>query len=614
MNSEVLIKFVGDTSSVNSSVKGLDSSFGKLTKSITLGNLASKAITTSLGLLQQNLDGAISRVDTLNNFPIVMQNLGISAKDSEEAINTLSDKLQGLPTSLDEAASAVKIFTSANNDVKASTDIYLAVNNALIAGGANAQVQASAMEQLSQAYAKGKPDAMEWRSMLTAMPAQLKQVASAMGYTSTAVGGDLYEAIQKGQVSMNDFMNTFIKLNKEGTGSFASFEKQAKGATGGIQTSIKNMKTAFVRGVGNIIKSVDESLKSVGGLSGVISKLGEIGENVFSNLGPVISTIIPPLMQIAQAIMPSLQSVLSMLMPTLTNITQTIMPIIVQLINTLLPPLMQIVQMLLPPLLQIINSLLPLLKPIADMIKPIITLIMAIISPLMEIINAILPPVIDLLSVILQTILPPLNYAIGALAEALRVAIQISMNLLRPFLDYIKNTITTTRNILSGLIDFIKNVFTGNWKGAWQSVKDIFKSIMKGLGGVLKTPLNSVISMVNLFIKGLNKIKIPSWVPGVGGKGINIPVIPKLATGTNYVPDDMLAMIHEGEAVVPKKFNPYANGMSANVTSSMRNSFGRNGINNIQVYIEQDPLGQMVKTIKTYSGGSPNDYNYGAGF
>jgi hypothetical protein len=34
----------------------------------------------------------------------------------------------------------------------------------------------------------------------------------------------------------------------------------------------------------------------------------------------------------------------------------------------------------------------------------------------------------------------------------------------------------------------------------------------------------------------------------------------QLATGTNYVPRDMLAQIHEGEAVVPKKFNPYADG------------------------------------------------------
>lgn len=37
--------------------------------------------------------------------------------------------------------------------------------------------------------------------------------------------------------------------------------------------------------------------------------------------------------------------------------------------------------------------------------------------------------------------------------------------------------------------------------------------------------------------------------------------VPKFDVGTNYVPRDMLAMIHEGEAIVPKAFNPAAGGV-----------------------------------------------------
>ena len=90
-------------------------------------------------------------------------------------------------------------------------------------------------------------------------------------------------------------------------------------------------------------------------------------------------------------------------------------------------------------------------------------------------------------------------------------------------------------SIFQGIIDFVKNVFTGNWKGAWEAVKSIFKNIMGGLSTVLKTPLNSIIRMINSVIGGLSRIniKIPSWVPGFGGKnfGINIPKIPMLADG-----------------------------------------------------------------------------------
>lgn len=59
-------------------------------------------------------------------------------------------------------------------------------------------------------------------------------------------------------------------------------------------------------------------------------------------------------------------------------------------------------------------------------------------------------------------------------------------------------------SIFQGIIDFVKNVFTGNWKGAWEAVKSIFKNIMEGLSTVLKTPLNSIIRMINSVIGGLS--------------------------------------------------------------------------------------------------------------
>ena len=303
MNAEVLIKFKGDTADVDKSTKNLTSSIDGLTKSFTLGSLAAQGITKAIGIMSSSMDSAISRVDTMNNFPRVMSNLGISAEDSAEVIKDLSDKLQGLPTTIDSAASSIQRFTSKNGDVKESEKIFLAVNNAILAGGANAQTQASALEQISQAYAKGKPDMMEWRSIMTAMPAQLKQVATAMGYVDA---DSLGEALRNGTVSMDEFMNTMVKMNTEGINGFKSFDEQARNATGGIGTSITNMKTAFVRGVGSIITKVDESLSSLGGLSGVITSIGKVGEQVFSGFGDVLQELLPTLIQIGQDIMPTL--------------------------------------------------------------------------------------------------------------------------------------------------------------------------------------------------------------------------------------------------------------------------------------------------------------------
>lgn len=309
MNSaEVLIKFKGDTKEADNSIKNL-------TKSFTLGGLATKGISKGIQVFNQNLGSAITRVDTLNNFTNVMGNLGVSAEDAEESINTLSKKLDGLPTTINEGALAVQRFTAANGNAKKSTDIYLALNNALLAGGASMEVQSNAMEQLNQAYAKGRPDAMEWRAMMSAMPGQLKQVAQHLGYTSIAIGGDLQTAIVKGTLSMDDFMQAFVDLNKNGTGEFKSFEEQAKASTSGINTGVKNMKTAIVRGMANAIQSVNKALSKYGGLAGVFKSIGKVAEKVFSAIGKALAKILPYLIKVAEWIGKHKKLILAILTP-----------------------------------------------------------------------------------------------------------------------------------------------------------------------------------------------------------------------------------------------------------------------------------------------------------
>ena len=102
----------------------------------------------------------------------------------------------------------------------------------------------------------------------------------------------------------------------------------------------------------------------------------------------------------------------------------------------------------------------------------------------------------------------------------------------------LKNIWNNIKGVFNGIITFIKGVFTGNWKQAWQGVRMIFSSIVSGLANIFKSPINAIIDGINLFIRGLNKIKIPSWVPGVGGKGIHISTIPRLYNG-GFVPDNV---------------------------------------------------------------------------
>ena len=252
-----------ELNSVKNEVTGLKNRVDKVTGSIGNSFKSIRNIVAGLGIASliksavlSNVDAAIKRVDTLSNYSRVMSNLGADSVQANASVQKLSNKLIGLPTTLDDASGAVQRFTSVNSNISRSTDMFLALNNAILAGGASSEIQKSALEQLSQSYAKGKPDMFEWRSAMTAMPAQMKQVAEAMGFVNASALG---EALRNGTVSMDQFMDTIMKLNNQGINGYQSFEEQARNATGGIATSIANMRTAIVRCMSDVMNTIGQS-------------------------------------------------------------------------------------------------------------------------------------------------------------------------------------------------------------------------------------------------------------------------------------------------------------------------------------------------------------------
>lgn len=128
------------------------------------------------------------------------------------------------------------------------------------------------------------------------------------------------------------------------------------------------------------------------------------------------------------------------------------------------------------------------------------------------------------------------NFINNVLAPAFKMVFQ---NIILPVVDAcfngIKNLWTNSlKPILQGILDFITGVFSGNFTQAFSGIVSAVSGIFSGLITVVKAPLNAVIGLVNSFIGGLNKLSVPDWVPGIGGKGINIPSIPYLAKGTDY--------------------------------------------------------------------------------
>lgn len=750
-----------------------------LTSSIFKANVFTKMLKYGVRSVVSSLNSAISRLDTLNNYTNVMSNLGISGEDADASIQRLSDKLQGLPTTLDDAVSSVQRFTSANGNVKASTEMFLALNNAILSGGANTQTQASALEQLSQAYAKGKPDMIEWRTAMTAMPAQLKQVAMAMGYVSA---DKLGEALRNGNVSMNEFMTTLMKLNKEGANGFQSFEEQAKNSTGGVRTSIINVKTAITRGLTEIMnaigqsniagffqgiasainkvipyitgfvkacvwavssitslfgggktkKNVDNVAKSMSnlggsgtstaggldkatgsakklnkelgklagfdemnvltenstdsgstggggdssgvgalgdldfsdwdtGLNNVSSKADEIAEkikSVFMSVGDVVKSIwnSEPVQAFAGAVTSYGQfiwdywttiggSLLENITTTWGNIEGNVSTILNNMstlwttfwtdidkgIQTWGQPIIDGVNGVfnsiwkdtIDPTIQLITKawadfsgiLVELWnthgKPLVDNIGEFATKTIALFQSIWDnVLEPIITPFLETLSwlwdkhiskwiktigdfvgkvvngaleIYNKFIQPIVMWLLEKLSPAWSFLSNVVIGVLGSIFAVVGDVISSIIGILGGIIDFIVGVFTGNWSKAWDGVKSIFKNIIDGLVSIFKFPINLIIDGINSFIAGLNKVKVPDWVPVVGGKGINIPKIPKLARG-GIIDQPTLAVVGEAgkEAVMPLENNT---GWIDLLADKLSNKFGGKG-NSIQLVVK----------------------------
>ena len=233
-------------------------SFGNAV-SVAMGSLISKGISKAISSITSNLDSAINRVDVINNFPKVMESLGFSADDAAASISAISDRLDGLPSTLNGVVGDVQKLTATmgnlNSGMVNATSLGLALNDMFLAGGKGTEAASNAMEQYNQMLAQGKPDMQSWRSILNAAPGQLKQLAKTL-LGATANQNDLYEALQKGNVTFEQMNEAIVRLDREGGDGFDSFERQARSATGGVGTALQNVQNRISKAIATVIDTI----------------------------------------------------------------------------------------------------------------------------------------------------------------------------------------------------------------------------------------------------------------------------------------------------------------------------------------------------------------------
>lgn len=293
----ITIDIIMDDGSVKkglASINGLEGATNKAgtsIKSMVAAMGLVKIASAAFDVLKSSVGDAVSRFDTMQKFPKVMQALGFSAGDSTKSIKKLSDGIEGLPTKLDDVVSQTQQLTSITGDLNKSTDTVLALNNAFLASGASTEDANRGMIQYNQMLAKGTVDLQSWRSLQETMPLGLQKTAEAMGFTGKTAQKDLYAALQDGTVTFDQFNDQLIKLGT-GTGQLATLAKQN---SSGIATSFGNLRNAVSKGMANTLTAIDKVVQALTGksiaqnidsLKGIInSAFGSINKSIEGSVG-----------------------------------------------------------------------------------------------------------------------------------------------------------------------------------------------------------------------------------------------------------------------------------------------------------------------------------------
>lgn len=446
------------------------------------------------GLVKTLTDGSAKSSGALDTLGLSLDSL--KGMSQEDALNTVTEAFQNLPAGVDKSKLALDVFG------KSGLDMLPVLNSA-----------SGSLEDMKQkAHDYG-------------------MVMSDEAVASGAKLGDSLDTLKMaGQGLMNQLGSSFVPL---------------------------------------IQSVVDIILSNMPMIQSTISQLAPILTGLFTSLVPI-------LLQMAQQLLPPILDLINQLLPFLTQFASAILPVMTGLLTTLLPIIVQLVQMILPLLISVITPLIPLLQPIFDLLTPILELTVKLLEPLIQIINLILPPLVDLITMIIQTILPPLTQVVQFLSDTIGSLIDDHMSRMQVSFDNAKSVFVNVGNTIKSaflpvfqaiqpVIDsvkkgfekfssFMSDVFAGNWSKVWKDIQTAFSDVAGGLVEIFKKPINGLVDLLNGFIKSVNKISIPDWVPGFGGKGINLPSIPRLKVGMDYVPaDDFPALLHRGETVLTAK-------------------------------------------------------------
>ena len=641
-----------------------DSDLKKTTMSvgnIIKGNLVSSAITKGLSTVWNGIknvssaigglaiQGGFDRAMNIEEAEFKLRGLGKSEEQvkqiSQDALAAVKGTAYGLDDAMTVAASATAAGVQPGEDLERT--LRLVGDAAAISG--RDMISMGAI--FNKVAAAGKMTGEELNQLTDAGIPMLQLLADNLGKTTEEVR----DMVSAGEIGFDDFRNA---IEKGMGGAALTMGKTFSGALANTKAAMsrlgKTFMEPFLKGMTPALGTLTEIIDMVaeGTTEGLEEKAQLLGEqlieminNVIETLVPLIQNAVPVISQTLKTLISQIPTILETLLPQVIDIVMDILDAVVDILPSLIPVLMSGLMKALESLLKmapkiisalvqsaalIIKSLgeeLPTLIPI--LVESILDSFMAILDNidlvieagiqllmgLVQGLTAALPTLIQKLPEIIQKILMVLaenlplilESGITILVELVKGIILAIPELVKSIPKIINAFIEAAKvyypklaqlglKLLGKVVDGIKSAISSIWEVGKNLVQGLWDSISNSLQWI-KNKIKGWVGDVLKFVKNLFGIHSPSTEFAFIGK-------------MNMVgfENGMESMKGQVQDTIDSVFDLQPT-ISGQMQSAYSPEFNINVINNL----ETDPLGQLVNSVKTFSGGAKNDYNWGAG-
>lgn len=257
-------------------------------------------VSKGFNMLKGSIEGAVARYDTLNAFPKVMEKIGFSTDLSKKSLDRLVEGIDGLPTTLNEIAATTQRIAIMTGDLDKATETSIALNNALIASGADSEKAARGTEQYIKMLSTGNVNMDSWTTLQEVMGLGLNDLAKSFGITGDAIQDQLYKKLKDGKITFEQFNNKMIELSKAQGG----FAEAALDSAGGLHTAWKNISTAITNGVAGSITAIDQALGGTGEIENIIKKIKPVISDTFKTANEKLGTFVKAMKKLYDATKP----------------------------------------------------------------------------------------------------------------------------------------------------------------------------------------------------------------------------------------------------------------------------------------------------------------------